>query len=219
MSTIKDLVNIISTVQTVINSETSFRDLIMPKGKLAAENLHNYFCILVQKFKLYYAQLFHAIRRNLRGYKEPIKNIYSLISFNPNKYSELEIKDNPSFLDAFFEDNKDINIPIDAYDIIDAITFQVIPTYFNFFIFQSRIQHYVNFMERIYNKNAELFFLFARSAFLSPEFISFIKESAESSLQNIIAQEHNLDGVVSDLISSIHEKIKMCPVLLAIFLR
>ena len=219
MSTIKDLVNLISTAQTVIQSETALRDLNMPKGKLAAENLHNYFCILVQKFKLYYAQLLHTVRRDLRGYKEPIKNVFSLISFDPNTFSELEIKDNPSFLDAFFKENKDIDIPTDANDIIDAITFQVIPTYFNFFIFQSRIRHYSHFMERIYNKDPELFFLFARSAFLSPEFISFIKTSAESLLENLIAQEHNLDGVISDIVTSIHENIKMCPVYIADLLK
>ena len=203
------VINGLADAQRVLQSEMALRSLLIPKGKNEAGILHTNLIILMQKFKLFYAQLFHATRKIFGRTKNIISEILPLTFYDHTKFKRLITKDDPAFFE-FFKKNCKFNLENESPEIIDAITFSFIPTYFNFFILESRSKRYIKFMESILNKNEDLFVLFSRSAFLSPAFINFVKESFDV-ISDYFSFSGEIEKIAAKLMDTISENIALIP--------
>ena len=107
---------------------------------------------------------------------------------------------------------------IDNEDFIDLVTFIIIPSYFKFWLTNSSIENYVNFMKRVFDEGYldqhELFYKFARSAFVHPGFCSFISKSIEPAVRRqlgLYGKINNQKETITMIEDLMKKNFKICP--------
>ncbi|KAH0795895.1 hypothetical protein GPJ56_000262 [Histomonas meleagridis] len=108
-----------------------------------------------------------------------------------------------------------LSIDQSQHDYIDYITFCLIPTYFNYFLFESSIESYMEYIRILFKSNsqAESNYMYLRSLFFTPHFLTFVSKAFRPIIDHFISygEDFNSTEVLDLLQKGWVKNLSYCP--------